>query len=94
MSKVEEIAEMIRNLSGAELAEFRQWYEKFDEQAWDRQIAAKANAGELDSLATEADAERAWLDAVQRRSAEFDAGLVETIPAVEAFAHVRAQLKR
>lgn len=31
------------------------------------------------------DADRAWLAEVQRRSAEFDAGLVKTIPADEVF---------
>ena len=45
-------------------------------------------------ISSEADAERAWLDEVQRRSAEFDAGLMETIPAEELFARVRAQLKQ
>ena len=42
----------------------------------------------------DADAEKAWLDEVQRRSAEFDAGLVETIPADEVFERVRTRLKQ
>jgi putative addiction module component (TIGR02574 family) len=40
------------------------------------------------------DAERAWLDEVQRRSADFDAGLINAIPAEEVFERVRARLKR
>lgn len=40
------------------------------------------------------DADRAWIEEVQRRSAEFDAGLVEVIPAEEVFERVRARLKR
>ena len=40
------------------------------------------------------DADRAWLAEVQRRSAEFDAGLVQAIPADEVFERVRARLKQ
>lgn len=50
MRKVEEIEEQIRNLSGAELAEFRKWYSEFDGEAWDRQIEADVKAGKLDAL--------------------------------------------
>jgi putative addiction module component (TIGR02574 family) len=39
-------------------------------------------------------AERAWLEEVQRRSAEFDAGLVKSIPAEEVFERVRSRLKQ
>jgi len=48
---------------------------------------------ELDGPA-DFDADRAWLDEVQRRSAEFDAGLVKGIPAEEVFERVRSRLKR
>ena len=40
------------------------------------------------------EADRAWLEEVQRRSAQFDAGLVKAIPADEVFERVRARLKR
>jgi putative addiction module component (TIGR02574 family) len=40
------------------------------------------------------DADQAWLAEVQRRSADFDAGLVQAIPAEEVFARVRARLKQ
>lgn len=50
MHKVEEIEEQIRNLSGAELVEFRKWYAEFDTQAWDRQFEADVKAGKLDAL--------------------------------------------
>jgi putative addiction module component (TIGR02574 family) len=40
------------------------------------------------------DADQAWLAEVQRRSADFDAGLVRAIPAEEVFARVRARLKQ
>ncbi len=40
----------------------------------------------------DAGAEQAWLDEIQRRSRELDAGLVETIPADKVFADLRAKL--
>lgn len=40
------------------------------------------------------EADRAWLEEVQRRSAQFDAGLVKAIPADEVFERVRARLKQ
>ena len=39
-------------------------------------------------------ADQAWLDEIQRRSREFDAGLVEAIPAGKVFADLRAKLSR
>ena len=39
------------------------------------------------------DAHRSWLEEVQRRSAAFDAGLMESIPAEEVFESVRSCLK-
>lgn len=40
------------------------------------------------------DADRAWLDEVQRRSADFDAGLVRAALAEEVFERVRARLRQ
>jgi hypothetical protein len=51
MRKLEEIEEEIRNLSGAELVEFRRWYAEFDAQMWDRQFESDVKAGKLDALA-------------------------------------------
>ena len=45
---------------------------------------------ELDGPA-EVDTDHSWLAEVQRRSAEFDAGLVRTIPAEEVFERVRSR---
>ena len=39
-------------------------------------------------------AEQAWLDEVQRRSADFDAGLIETVPAEEVLKRARDRLAR
>ena len=40
------------------------------------------------------DVELAWLDEIQRRSRDLDAGLVKTIPADTVFAEIRAKLAR
>jgi len=40
------------------------------------------------------DADRAWLDEVQRRSADFSAGLIKPIPAEEVFERIRSRLKQ
>jgi hypothetical protein len=40
----------------------------------------------------DSDADRAWLEEVQRRSAGFDAGMFESNPADEMFRRVRARL--
>lgn len=83
MRKVEEIAEQILNLSAAELAEFREWFAEF----------AGISDGCFRGNASDPEVDRAWLDEVQRRSAEFDAGSMEEIPAEEVFERVRARLK-
>ncbi len=57
MSTIQAIEQAIRQLPPHELAEFRQWFIKFDEAAWDAQIEADAGSGKLDSLAAEALAE-------------------------------------
>jgi hypothetical protein len=46
----------------------------------------------LESL-SEAEVERLWLEEAERRRAEIDAGLVETIPADQVIAEARARLK-
>ncbi|MCZ7624743.1 MAG: hypothetical protein C3F12_03325 [Candidatus Methylomirabilota bacterium] len=50
MRKLDELEEEIRNLSGAEIVEFRKWYAEFDAQAWDRQFEADVKSGRLDAL--------------------------------------------
>ena len=39
MSKVEQIEQQVRALSSGELASFREWFLKFDWEAWDRELA-------------------------------------------------------
>ncbi len=59
----------------------------------EQELLLRALLEELDGPA-DPDAERAWLDEVQRRSADFDAGLVKSIPAEEVFERVRSRLKQ
>ena len=48
---------------------------------------------ELDGL-VDPEADRSWLEEVQRRSAAFDAGLMQSFPAEEVFERVRSRLKQ
>ncbi len=52
MSSIQSIERAIEQLPANELAEFRQWFAKFDESVWDAQV--EADAGKLDALAAEA----------------------------------------
>jgi hypothetical protein len=57
MGTVEHIEQQIAALSAEELAVFRRWFAEFDADAWDRQIEADLNAGKLDRLIAEAEAD-------------------------------------
>lgn len=59
----------------------------------DQEQLLRALLEELDG-APDPDVERLWLEEVQRRSRELDAGAVHTIPADEVFDKARDQLKR
>ena len=54
MSRVNDIESEVRKLSPEELEAFRNWFQQFDSDNWDRQIEADARAGRLDSLTDEA----------------------------------------
>lgn len=54
MSRVQEITEQLRTLSGAELRELRTWLDQYDDQAWDQQFEAEVAAGEWDARAEKA----------------------------------------
>lgn len=73
------------------ISEIEKEIRSLDRPAQERLLRALLE--ELDGPA-DMDAERAWLDEVQRRSAEFDAGLVRAIPAEEVFERARARLKK
>jgi len=54
---VKEIKSAISRLSVSELAQLANWFEEYQSQIWDKQIENDANAGKLDGLIKEADAE-------------------------------------
>jgi len=54
MSNVKDIENQVKGLSSEELATFRQWFARFDAEAWDRQLEADVKAGKLDTLAQRA----------------------------------------
>lgn len=57
MTTIQAIEQAVQQLPAQELAQFRRWFTKFDEAAWDAQIEADAAAGKLDAFAAEALAE-------------------------------------
>ena len=61
MSNLQEIEKKISELNPKELAQFRDWFEKFDAAAWDTQFEKDVSAGKLDKIA-------------ERAMADFNAG--------------------
>jgi hypothetical protein len=57
MAKVNELANEVQQLNRDELAEFRDWFRKYDSDEWDKEIEQDVLAGKLDKLANEAIAE-------------------------------------
>ena len=57
MTRIESIEDAVQKLPPEELAEFREWFARFDAAAWDARIEADAAAGKLDAIAAEAKAE-------------------------------------
>jgi hypothetical protein len=54
VTRVQEIAEQLRTLSGDELRELRAWLDDYENQAWDQQFEAEVAAGQWDALAEKA----------------------------------------
>ena len=50
MSRVEQIEGEVRMLNPDELRAFREWFVRFDSDAWDRQIESDLKSGKLKSL--------------------------------------------
>lgn len=51
---ITEIEQAITELSPEELARFREWFEEYYAQVWDKQIEEDAKSGRLDKLIAEA----------------------------------------
>ncbi len=51
MSMLVKLEDEVKNLSGKELAEFRDWFLDYEAKIWDKQIEKDSKSGKLDSLA-------------------------------------------
>ena len=54
MSRLENIEDQVKKLTPEELSAFRDWFVRFDAEAWDRQFESDARSGKLDGLAERA----------------------------------------
>ncbi|KJV05324.1 hypothetical protein [Methylocucumis oryzae] len=54
MTEISEIEAAVTKLSREDLSAFRDWFQEFDAEAWDKQFAHDIAAGRLDALAEEA----------------------------------------
>jgi hypothetical protein len=54
MNTTEQIESAVSALPVEELSRFRQWFEQFDADLWDKQLEEDVAAGRLDHLADEA----------------------------------------
>lgn len=54
MNRVKVIESQVSEFTPEELAVFRQWFQNFDSELWDRKIEEDAKAGRFDALANEA----------------------------------------
>jgi hypothetical protein len=50
MSRIEQLEGEVRGLTPDELKAFREWFLRFDSDAWDREIEADVSNGKLKSL--------------------------------------------
>jgi len=50
-SNVNEVVKAVAQLPHDQLKQFCAWYQKFDSEAWDKQIEKDIKAGKLDALA-------------------------------------------
>ncbi|MCG8586311.1 MAG: hypothetical protein MI757_16510 [Pirellulales bacterium] len=49
-----ELENAVTNLSADDLAQFRDWFARYDSDAWDRELENDVAAGKLDALAESA----------------------------------------
>ena len=51
---IQTIENEIAKLPQADLVKFRSWFEKFDQNSWDKQLETDIKSGKLDNLAKQA----------------------------------------
>ena len=54
MQTIQELQSIVSQLSADELARFREWFDKFDAEVWDRQFEEDVKSGKLNRLANQA----------------------------------------
>ena len=54
MQAIQELQSAVSRLSAQELARFREWFNEFDSEAWDRQIEKDVESGKLERHAGQA----------------------------------------
>lgn len=54
MTVISEIEAAVSKLSRKDLSTFRDWFQEFDAEIWDKQFEADVGTGRLDALADEA----------------------------------------
>ena len=54
MEKVKDLERVISNLTPKEYKEFREWFEKYEAEQWDKQFEKDVKGGKLDTIAEEA----------------------------------------
>ena len=59
---IAEIEQAIIQLSPEELERFREWFEEYCAELWDKEIEADARSGRLDKLIAEVDHEKALIE--------------------------------
>lgn len=59
MTEIEAIEARIRDLPPEDFASLREWFQQFENECWDRQIASDFKAGKFDKLITKSRVELA-----------------------------------
>jgi len=54
MSTLQEVEHAVKNLSGNELNSFREWFQVYDAEIWDKELENDVVAGKLDKLGRQA----------------------------------------
>jgi hypothetical protein len=54
MDTLTQAEQSVASLSERELASFREWFYKFDNQVWDEKLVSDIEYGKLDKIASEA----------------------------------------
>ncbi len=50
MSTIEELEAKVKSLTARELAEFREWFQRYEDEVWDRKIRDDQAKGKFDAL--------------------------------------------